>query len=142
MKRIEAVKSSARIVTNAGLAFVGSILEKAGFHKQCNKLPVAVSHPENQISCGDIFATSIGMMCSGNSSFESCREFHDDKAFYQDALGIARVPSAERLRQRLDQAALEEENRGMELHKGIREMNLFLLKQESARISTLSPYCT
>ena len=138
MKRIEAVKSSARIVTNAGLAFVGSILEQAGFHEQCNKLPVAVSHPENQISCGDVFATAIGMMCSGNSSFESCREFHDDKAFYQDALGIARVPSAERLRQRLDQAALEEENRGMELHKGIREMNLFLLKQESARISTLS----
>ena len=137
MKIIEAVKSSARIVTNAGLVLVGSILEKAAFHEKCNILPVAVSHPENQISCGDVFATAIGMMCSGNHSFESCREFDDDKAFYQDALGIKRVPSAERLRQRLDQAALEEESRGLELHKGIRDMNLSLLKQENARVSAL-----
>ena len=138
MKRIEAVKSSARIVTNAGLAFVGSILDKAGFQAKCSLLPAAIFHPENQIGCGDIFATLIGIMCSGHSSFEACHEFDNDKAFYQEALGIERIPSAERLRQRLDQAALEEKSRGLELHTGIREMNLSLLRQENARISALA----
>ena len=137
MKAIEIVKSSARIVTNAGLSIVGRILDKAGFHDKCNDLPVSKAHPEAQISCSDVFATTIGVLCSGHSSFESAREFDNDKAFYQDALGIARIPSAERLRQRLDEAAVEEETKGLELHNGIRDINLAVLQQENVRISPL-----
>ena len=137
MKPIEVVKSSARIVTNAGLAIVGKLLNKAGFYDKCNSLPVSQAHPETQISYSDIFATAIGSLCSGNPSFEATREFDDDKAFYQDALGIERIPSAERLRQRLDQAASEELTRGFELHNGIRDINLAILKQEDVRISPL-----
>ena len=136
MKVIEAVKSSARIVTNAGLALVGAILDRAGFHDKCNSLSVALAHPENQISCADIFGTTIGTMCSGNVSFESSHEFDDDKSFYQDALGLNRIPSAERLRQRLDQAAGCEEFKNS-LHNDIRDINLSLLKQETSRISAL-----
>ena len=137
MKIIEAVKSSARIVTNAGLALVGSILDKAGFHGMCNELPVAQAHPENQISCADIFATAVGTMCSGNSSYEASREYGADREFYQDALGIERIPSAERLRQRLDQAAAEEESRGYELHDKLRETNVAILKASGASLTSL-----
>ena len=137
MKAIEIVKTSTRIVTNAGLFLVGKILENAGFHSKCNALPVSVAHPESQITCADVFATAIGSLCSGNSTFESAREFNNDQTFYQEALGVGRIPSAERLRQRLDQAAIEEETKGYELHKNIRDINLSILQQENARISPL-----
>lgn len=137
MKAMEIVKSSARIVTNAGLSIVGKILDKSGFHRMCNDLPIAKAHPEVQITCADILATSVGILCSGHSSFESAREFDGDKAFYQDALGIDRIPSAERLRQRLDEAAAEDEAGSLGLHDGIRNINLAILRQENARISPL-----
>ena len=138
MKSIEIIKSQARIVTNAGLAFVGQLLDKAGFHDKCNSLPVSQAHPKTRSSCADVFATTIGTMCSGNSSFEAAREFGDDKAFYECALGIGRIPSAERLRQRLDQAASEEDPESLGLHKGLRDINLAILQQEGARVSPLS----
>lgn len=137
MKAMEVVKSSARIVTNAGLSIVGKLLDKSGFHRMCNDLLIAKSHPGVQITCADVLATSIGILCSGHSSFESAREFDGDKAFYQDALGISRIPSAERLRQRLDEAAAEDAAEGLELHDGIRDINLAILRQENARISPL-----
>ena len=137
MKVFEAVKTGARIVTNAGLTLIGSMMEKAGFLKRCNELQVAVNHPGNRIQCGDILGSVIGLLCMGNSAYESCHEFDNDKEFYQEALGIERIPSAERLRQRLDQAAEEEESKGYGLHKEIREMNKVLLQQEKVRISPL-----
>ena len=137
MKIIEAFKSSARIVTNGGLAIVGQILDKLGFRDKCNELPIAQAHPLVQISCSDVFTTAIGTMCSGHSSFESSREFDNDRKFYQEALGIERIPSTERLRQRLDQAASEEESNGLELHSGIRKINLALLKQNHVQVSPL-----
>ena len=51
MKSIEIIKSQARIVTNAGLAFVGQLLDKAGFHDKCNSLPVSQAHPKTRSSC-------------------------------------------------------------------------------------------
>lgn len=137
MKIFEAIKSKARIVTMAGLTFVGAILEKAGFHEKCNELPVAANHPENQISCAAVFTSVIGMMCSGNPSFESSREYTNDKNFYQDALDIERIPSAERLRQRLDQAASEDESMGHDLCKSIQDMNMAVLRLPEVRISAL-----
>ena len=137
MKVFEAFKSKARIVTTAGLSFVGAILNKAGFHEMCNELPVALNHPENQISCAAVFASAIGMMCSGSPSFESCREYDHDKGFYQDALDIDCIPSAERLRQRLDQAASEDESMGHDLRKSIQDMNMAVLKLPNVRITAL-----
>ena len=137
MNIIEVVKTPARIVANAGLSLVGHLLDKVDFRAKCNALPVSVAHPEAQISCADIFATVIGNMCSGNPSYESVREYDDDQSFYQNALGIERFPSAERLRQRLDQAAIEEETKNYELHTNIRDINLSVLQQENARISPL-----
>ena len=96
MKVFEAVKTGARIVTNAGLTFIGNMMEKAGFLKKCNELQVAVNHPGNRIRCGDILGSAIGLLCMGNSAYESCHEFDNDKEFYQEALGIERIPSAER----------------------------------------------
>ena len=137
MKVMEIVKSSARIVTNAGASLVGHLLDKVNFHEKCNRLPVALAHPNSQIKCGDILATMIGVLCNGNSSFEAGKEFANDKEFYQDALGIARLPSPERLRQRIDQTAIEKDDKSRELHDGLRDINLSILKGEHVRISPL-----
>lgn len=137
MAAFEVVRSKARIVTNAGFAIIGEILNAVGFHAACNRLPVSVAHPENQISCADILASAIGTMCAGVSSFEGVREYRDDAEFYRDALGIGRIPSAERLRQRLDQAALAEEADGLPLHAPLRDMNLSLLRHGEVRLSPL-----
>ena len=127
-------KSAIRVVTNAGAVFVGSILERVGFRDKCESLTVAVAHPENQISCSDIMTTAIGIMCSGNVTYESAREYNNDKDFYQEALGIDRIPSPERLRQRLDQAAFEG---GDNLRKQLRDINVSVLKHENVTISAL-----
>ncbi len=73
-KIIEVVKSSARIVTNAGLSLVGAMLDEAGFHDKYNHLPVALAQPKDQISCADVFAAAIGAMCSSSPSFEAAHE--------------------------------------------------------------------
>ena len=137
MKTFEVIKSKARIVANGGLTLVGKLLDSIGFQSRCDQLPVAKNHPENQITDGEIFASAIATMCAGNSSFESVRDFKDDPAFYAEALGINRFPSAERFRQRLDQAAEEEVTLGASLHKELRDMNLALLLQENVSITPL-----
>lgn len=137
MKIIEAVKSAARIVTNGGLTLVGTLLDRIDFSTRCDQIPVAVAHPGNRISCGDIITSAVGMMCSGNSSFESVREYGDDTAFYGEALDIDHFPSPERLRQRLDEiAAADKADRAF--HNELRQINGDLLNEIHAPITPVS----
>ena len=48
----------------------------------------------------------VGRLCLGKSDFQAIAGMRDDD-FFQQALGIGRVPSTERLRQRLDEAAAD-----------------------------------
>ena len=77
-------------------------------------------------------------MCAGTTSFESVKEYKADPSFYEDALGVNRFPSPERLRQRLDQTAQEEiDNVASPVHAFLRQANVDLLKQNSVKISPL-----
>jgi len=56
------------------------------------------------IGLDDILRSYVGLLTMGKSDFEAITDCRDDDHFSQ-SLGITRVPSAETLRQRLDEAA-------------------------------------
>jgi len=52
----------------------------------------------------DILRSYLGLLSLGKSDFQAITGMRDDD-YFRHSLGIGRVPSAERLRQRLDEAA-------------------------------------
>lgn len=93
-----------RIISPSGLAIVGGILGKSDLVKRLNRIPVdAQKRSEPQIKNGDIVLTYIGLLAQGKTQYEAVKEMADDSKFFKDALGIVRaIPSAETLRQRMD----------------------------------------
>ena len=65
-----------------------------------------LSRGGGQIADIDILRSYLGLLCLGKSDFQAITGMRDDD-FFQQALGIGRVPSTERLRQRLDEAAAD-----------------------------------
>ena len=59
---------------------------------------------QDKISHPDIVRSMLGLLCLGKSDYEAITAMRSDEYFKQ-SLGIGNVPSAERLRQRLDQDA-------------------------------------
>ena len=100
IRKIKLEQSSSETYTsNAGLTLIGqcialSLLEKSPFKK----------HQDVGISHSDILKSYLSMACLGKSDFEAI-ENHRTDHFLQDAIGICRVPSSSRLRQRLDEQA-------------------------------------
>ena len=87
--------------SHSGLALVGLALNR---HTQLAGALKAAIPQRHGISHGDIAKSYLGQLCLGKSDFEAVSNVRDDP-FFQQALGIGRVPSAERLRQRLDEHA-------------------------------------
>jgi hypothetical protein len=52
----------------------------------------------------DIIKSYLGLLCLGKSDFEAVENVRSDR-FFKESLGIGQVPSAARLRQRLDKHA-------------------------------------
>lgn len=101
--RIEVVYSNERLITPSGLSIVGGMLGKSNFVKRCNRIPIEKKRSEPQIKDGDILLTYIGLLCQGKTDYEAVEEMEDDRDYYETALGITRrIPSAETLRQRMD----------------------------------------
>ena len=95
--------SDERLITPSGLSIIGGMLGKSNFIKHCNRIPVDKKRSEPQIKNGDILLTYIGLLCQGKTEYDTVREMQDDPDFYKTALGITRrIPSAETLRQRMD----------------------------------------
>ena len=85
------------------LGIIGGMLGKSNFIKRCNRIPVDKKRSEPQIKNGDIMLTYIGLLCQGKTEYDTVHEMQDDPDFYKTALGITRrIPSAETLRQRMD----------------------------------------
>ena len=79
------------------------MLGKSNFIKRCNRIPVDKKRSEPQIKIGDIMLTYIGLLCQVKTEYDTVHEMQDDPDFYKTALGITRrIPSAETLRQRMD----------------------------------------
>jgi len=102
MKRFIIEQSDQEFYTShSGLALVGLALNR---HTELAGALKAAIPQRHGISHGDIAKSYLGQLCLGKSDFEAVSNVRDD-VFFQQALGIGRVPSAERLRQRLDEHA-------------------------------------
>lgn len=129
--RIEVVYSNERLITPSGLSIVGGMLGKSNFVKRCNRIPIEKKRSEPQIKDGDILLTYIGLLCQGKTDYEAVEEMEDDRDYYETALGITRrIPSAETLRQRMDDI-------GRSLRKQILEGNVDMFRSHEIAPSAL-----
>lgn len=88
--------------SHSGLALVGLCINRLCSlpAKARDAFPVSAGG----IGLDDILRSYVGLLTMGKSDFEAVTDCRDDDHFIQ-SLGIARVPSAETLRQRLDEVA-------------------------------------
>ncbi len=103
MKQFIIAQSKKEFYTShSGLALVGLCLNKL-----CS-LPTkaidAFPRKVGGIGLDDILRSYVGLLTMGKSDFEAITDCRDDDHFSQ-SLGVTRVPSAETLRQRLDEVA-------------------------------------
>jgi len=103
MKQFVIAQSKKEFYTShSGLALVGLCLNKL-----C-PLPAkaidAFPRKVGGIGLDDILRSYVGLLTVGKSDFEAITDCRDDDHFSQ-SLGVTRVPSAETLRQRLDEVA-------------------------------------
>ena len=87
--------------SHSGLALAGACINR---HSDLQRLVSRQSRGSAQIADIDILRSYLGLLCLGKSDFQAIAGMQGDD-YFQHALGIGRVPSVERLRQRLDEAA-------------------------------------
>ena len=112
--------------SHAGLTFLGQAIKISRLDEQLSPLG-----SYRGIGHGDIVKTYLGLLGIGKSDFEAA-EGPRAEGYFQAALGIERAPSSARLRQRMDE-------RAMDYARAIDEANLVFL--ERARVS-VSPIRT
>ena len=102
MKRLIIEQSDDEFYTShSGLALVGACINRySDLGRQVGRL----AGSSGQIAEIDILRSYLGLLCLGKSDFQAITGMRDDEYFKQ-SLGIGRLPSAERLRQRLDEGA-------------------------------------
>ena len=100
MRRFEIVQSDTDMTpSHSGLALVGRALRHTRLAYDLDAIPL-----RHGIAHADCVKSYIGLLCTGKSDFDAIENRRND-AFFATALGIARVPSAPSLRQRLDEHA-------------------------------------
>lgn len=102
MKRFILEQSDQEFYTSrSGLALVGACLNRLvdldGELKRTMPLRHGMSH-------GDVAKSYFGLLCQGKSDFEAIDQFRADD-FFRESLGIEKVPSISRMRQRMDEGA-------------------------------------
>ena len=102
MKRLVIEQSDGEFYTShSGLGLVGACINR---HSDLGRQVGRLSRGNGQIADIDILRSYLGLLCLGKSDFQSITGMRGD-GYFQQALGIGRIPSTERLRQRLDEAA-------------------------------------
>lgn len=94
-------QSNEDIMPLGGLALAGYLLDKTNLNNRLNKIPIKGIRNGNTLTNFEIFSSYLGLLLQGKNSFENIEEFRGD-IFFKSALEIKKVPSASRLRQRLD----------------------------------------
>ena len=109
MRTIKLEQSSKESYTaHPGLALVGRCI------RLCRDMREQIGRLErgrrraSSISSMDILTCFLGLLCLGKSDYEGVAARRED-VWFREALGLARVPSPECLRQRLDEMAKNEE---------------------------------
>lgn len=103
MKRFALEQSSDEIYTDcSGLALVGLCINR---YSNLSAIVGRVSENDNKlIPDTELFRSYLGLLCTGKSDYEAVTPKRKD-SYFQKALGVKQVPSAETLRQRFDQDA-------------------------------------
>jgi hypothetical protein len=103
MKRFILEQSDDEFYTShSGLALIGLCINR--FSGMPQQVARKMTGQQDKISHTDILRSMLGLLCLGKSDYEAISAMRDDDYFKQ-SLGIGQVPSAERLRQRLDEDA-------------------------------------
>jgi hypothetical protein len=103
MKRFILEQSDDEFYTShSGLALIGLCINR--FSGMPQHVAKKMTGQQDKISHADIVRSMLGLLCLGKSDYEAISAMHHDDYFKQ-SLGIRQVPSAERLRQRLDEDA-------------------------------------
>jgi len=128
MKRFILEQSDDEFYTShSGLALVGLCINRYSNISQVVRRKMGNSN--NLISHTDLLRSYLGLLCLGKSDYEAVTSMREDD-YFKDSLGITNVPSAERLRQRLDEEA--------EAYLSIaRKCSVSMLKKGKANITAL-----
>lgn len=123
MSRIHLRSSRKTLTSHAGLALIGDCLALAHVDALDGRFPTS-----RGMRASDIIKSYVGLLCLGQSDFEAITNRRGDPAF-RKLLGVAKVPSSDWLRQRLETLA----ERGLSEHLAGRSVDL--LKAVQAPIS-------
>ncbi len=89
------------LVAHSGLALAGALLRQTQLSSRLDAIRTpACKRPT--MPHGDVLVSMIGLLCLGKSDYADIEAFRRE-AFFAQALGLARLPSEETLRQRMDQ---------------------------------------
>jgi hypothetical protein len=125
MKRIILEQSSEEFYTShSGLVLAGACINR---YSDLGRHVGRVVKGNDHIAEIDILRSYLGLLCLGKSDYQAIAAMREDDYFKQ-ALGIGRMPSVERLRQRLDEA-------GAELIPVINQSSRTMLKRLKAPIT-------
>lgn len=103
MKRIIIEQSDDEFYTShSGLALAGLCINR--YSKLAQVIDRKMDKKGNIISHTDLLRSYLGLLCLGKSDYEAISGMRDDD-YFKHSLDITNIPSAERLRQRLDQEA-------------------------------------
>jgi len=103
MKRFILEQSDSEFYTShSGLALVGLFINR--YSDLPRIIGREMDNTRNIISHVDILRSYLGLLCLGKSDYEAITAMRQDQ-FFKNSLGIRHIPSAERLRQRLDEEA-------------------------------------
>ena len=101
MRRFIIERSEEDLTSHSGLALTGMAVNRYTDLAQSLKREVALRHG---ISHADVLRSYLGLLCLGKSDFEAVSNVREDE-FFAAALNVGAVPSAETLRQRMDERA-------------------------------------
>jgi len=103
MKRFILEQSDDELYTShSGLALIGLLINR--YSELSREVSRRMGKNDNVISHVDLLRSYLGLLCLGKSDYEAISGMRNDE-YFKNGLGIANVPSAERLRQRLDKDA-------------------------------------
>jgi hypothetical protein len=101
MKRFILEQSGDECYTShSGLALIGACINR---YSDLSRHVGRVAKGSDHIAEIDILRSYLGLLCLGKSDYQAIASKREDEYFRQ-SLGIGSIPSAERLRQRLDEA--------------------------------------
>jgi len=106
LKRFTIVKSDKEFYTShSGLALVGLSLNRFCSLPGKAEETFPLSAGSTGIGLDDILRSYVGLLATGKSDYEAITNRRKDD-YFKESLGIGNVPSAETLRQRLDEVAV------------------------------------